>query len=797
MKGVLFLILFAACSLNGFSQSDPDKEIIVYFADGIQRTAANRHSTIRSNAISSVLNFFSMDSTALTCAFPRFDEKDTIRYSEDGAVVKEMNLSRVFRLRVPNGIDREKVIERLKRLPEVVFADLNGRIEDESYSKNSWIPPTEDDYYQHQWSLKNTGQHGGRVGADINAEAAWSVFTGSSSTVIGIIEAQGADLYHPDLQSKVIGASSDHSGSGIGNSHSSHVAGIAAAATNNFEGIAGVDWNARMIIKAIGSGEVNDDVTVYAKITQAVDAQAKILNHSWKTIPIGRYSTLIRAALAYASRYGRCTNVVATGNTGETGNVVQYPSGFEQAIIAVAATDRNDLRASFSSYQSYLDLVAPGKDITSCNYSTQPFVNNCADGSRMTGYWCESGTSQAAPHVTGVASLMLGYKPSLEHEDIENILKLSSDKVRTDVYTYNSSGFNSQMGYGRINARKALDFLRSPYTLQQRSETGGTDLGPSSLPNIIFIGTTNSAMQRHAFVHEVRRTVTFSPTQNPIVWGRGAATTGAKTEIYNGQQYLYDMGWCEVVPGTVTATSAVLRTYCYYVIPPLAPAYWYPTAPANVTFNYTVLGTPIPLSADIEGPSCVNKGQSGTWTAFVSGGTGSYTYSWTRNGVFVGSGASVTLTVNLNFTLGLTVTSGSETVVRSQYVTTCSGGGGGGCENAAIEAGSLVPPCFAKTIGKETEIPREFDLSQNYPNPFNPTTTIRFALPEQANATLRIYNLQGQLVRTLFGHYLGAGYYDSVWNGNDDAGKEVASGVYVYRLEAGRFIQSKKMTLVK
>ena len=93
--------------------------------------------------------------------------------------------------------------------------------------------------------------------------------------------------------------------------------------------------------------------------------------------------------------------------------------------------------------------------------------------------------------------------------------------------------------------------------------------------------------------------------------------------------------------------------------------------------------------------------------------------------------------------------------------------------------------------------PDQFELSQNYPNPFNPSTTIRFAIPENANVKLSIYNLLGQQVATLFNGDMSAGYHSVDWNG-----KQVSSGIYFYTIDATgssgkKFISTKKMILLK
>ena len=93
--------------------------------------------------------------------------------------------------------------------------------------------------------------------------------------------------------------------------------------------------------------------------------------------------------------------------------------------------------------------------------------------------------------------------------------------------------------------------------------------------------------------------------------------------------------------------------------------------------------------------------------------------------------------------------------------------------------------------------PTEFTLEQNYPNPFNPTTVIRFTLPEAASVTLRVYNMSGQLVRTLVSGSLDAGQQSIQWDGNDSNNNKVASGMYLYQITAGSFMQSRKMILMK
>ncbi len=102
-------------------------------------------------------------------------------------------------------------------------------------------------------------------------------------------------------------------------------------------------------------------------------------------------------------------------------------------------------------------------------------------------------------------------------------------------------------------------------------------------------------------------------------------------------------------------------------------------------------------------------------------------------------------------------------------------------------------------FGKDRTQPKSFSLSQNFPNPFNPCTSISFSGPESFSdrVSIKIYNLRGCLVRNLIDEVREAGSYSVFWDGTDDSGRQVSSGVYIYRLQAGEFVQTRKMVLLK
>ncbi|MCB0315264.1 MAG: T9SS type A sorting domain-containing protein, partial [Calditrichaeota bacterium] len=94
-------------------------------------------------------------------------------------------------------------------------------------------------------------------------------------------------------------------------------------------------------------------------------------------------------------------------------------------------------------------------------------------------------------------------------------------------------------------------------------------------------------------------------------------------------------------------------------------------------------------------------------------------------------------------------------------------------------------------------IPEVFSLGQNYPNPFNPTTSIQVAVPEKALVTLEIYDITGRKIQTLLNDEQEPGVYTVSWDGTNQFGEKVSSGIYFYRMAAGKFIQTRRMMLLK
>ncbi|MBN2413019.1 T9SS type A sorting domain-containing protein, partial [candidate division KSB1 bacterium] len=116
---------------------------------------------------------------------------------------------------------------------------------------------------------------------------------------------------------------------------------------------------------------------------------------------------------------------------------------------------------------------------------------------------------------------------------------------------------------------------------------------------------------------------------------------------------------------------------------------------------------------------------------------------------------------------------------------------------AATTVDGLFTVSEGNAINKENEIPKEFSISQNYPNPFNPSTKIKYSLPQNSQVNITIYNINGKVVETIINNFQMQGTYEINWQGTDNENHKVPSGIYFYRIEAGHFIEIRKMTLVK
>lgn len=267
----------------------------------------------------------------------------------------------------------------------------------------------------------------------IRAPQGWEMSTGSSSVTIAIVDT-GIDLTHPDLAGKLAGGIDIVNGDSTpqdDNGHGTHVAGIAAALSNNGAGVAGVSWGARLMpIKVLNAAGNGTYAGVADGIIWAADHGAQIINLS---LGGSNSSQVLQDAVDYAVSQGVII-VAASGNTGS--NFVLYPAHYSN-VIAVAATDSSNARASFSNYGPEVDLSAPGASI----YSTVPG-----------GYGYLNGTSMATPYVSGLAAILFGIPGNGSAAAI-------TQQMESSALDLGLSGWDEFYGYGLIQMDAAIGIV--------------------------------------------------------------------------------------------------------------------------------------------------------------------------------------------------------------------------------------------------------------------------------------------------------------------------------------------------
>jgi hypothetical protein len=520
-------------------------------APTLRHGASVQQSDVRSERLRTTLE--SINTRSIARAFPDWQEMDSIAYNCIGQRVRRPNFHRVFTLTFASEREADEAIKKLSELPAVLYVEKHSRP-----ILNS------DPYYLdgRQWHLRNDGRNGGIVGADIGAEWAWSIFTGSPDIIIGIFDS-GVETDHEEFAGKATG---NHPvGSGPYHGHGTQVAGMAAAWGNNQKGGRGLDWNAQIrsyrIFQSCGD-YLKDNVAANA-IVNAVDQGVHVLNHSWS---FSLLSTVMRQAFAYAYKMNRIS-VSTMGRVGQTD--FAFP-GALHTVIAVGSTTNRDIRSGFSPMGNHIDVVAPGENVFTTNVG---------------GYTTTRGTSFSAPLVSGLASLLKGYRPELFNDDIQQIIRLSADKVPA----MNGADFTTAYGYGRINAGRALEMVRDG-NISHLTTIGGTVYGTPVFYQAQLMGNPNlpsAPMFRYMVQrHEVRKTVNFPIVFSRIraAWGRGVGTTGWSMANPN-----YGEGFCEVV--SFSPNHVTLKTYVYQVWDITMTNFlgWYPAAPNNVVFAYTIL----------------------------------------------------------------------------------------------------------------------------------------------------------------------------------------------------------------
>jgi len=425
MKKTLLLILVQIfiCTLiyaGGIipPRQDPDNpewvndEILVKFKDDVELQISSNRGILETgiNSLNDLNNKWQVSEMekVFKTEEKRTETKTIKTYT--GEIIEVPQLFNIYKMKLPDNTDVEKAVEDFEKNPNVEYAEPN-------FIARICVIPDDPDYSQ-QWGLPA-----------IQAPEAWDIETGDSTVVIGIIDT-GVDYGHPDLTDKMVSNGYDFVNNDDDamddNGHGSHVAGIAAATTNNALGIAGVAWNCKILpVKVLQSNGYGTYSDVASGVNYAANNGAKVINLS-----LGGYSASYVLKDALENAYITSVIVAAAGNHIPPFSVEDYPH-YPAAwpfVIGVEAGVTGGGRAGFSNYDPNgptftnnglnYEVRAPGVNI----YSTIPLFHP-----HTYSYASWNGTSMAAPFVTGTVALVRSHFSDWSNELIMGQLIYCSD----------------------------------------------------------------------------------------------------------------------------------------------------------------------------------------------------------------------------------------------------------------------------------------------------------------------------------------------------------------------------------
>lgn len=357
---------------------------------------------------------------------------------------------------VPAGKESQ-LIQALSQNPAVEYAELDQPV----------TASTNDPFYKYQYALENVGQAftnnygtlstnpvtpsridvaGGTTDADVDAAEAWTKATGNNEIKVAVLDS-GVDGNHEDISSRVVAranfsSSSTQPGEVIAEDHyghGTHMTGTVAAIADNGVGVAGVCPKCTILAgKVLNDSGVGSSSSLANGIDWAVNNGAKVINMSLGV----RASRTLEAAVNNAWSKG-VVLVAAAGNGGNQAQI--YPAGYPN-VIAVAATDNNDVKASFSTYgASWVDIAAPGVNVYS-TFPNHPFYLE-KPNNRSRNYDIGNGTSVSSAIVSATAALAWSTNPTADAATIRTKVQSTADPIK---------GTNTYWANGRVNTYKAV-----------------------------------------------------------------------------------------------------------------------------------------------------------------------------------------------------------------------------------------------------------------------------------------------------------------------------------------------------
>lgn len=367
-------------------------------------------------------------------------------------------------IKVPVGKELH-LIDALSRNPVVEYAELDQVV----------IAATDDPFFGRQYALHNGGQSftnnftepgtdpyikrvdiaEGALDADVDAVEAWGTATGldsaGNSIKVAILDSGVANV-HDDIAPQVVGYANFVSGDTKEDpnanpedkyGHGTHVAGIVAAKADNSLGVAGVCPACGILdVKVLNDSGSGSSSVIANGISWAANNGAKVINMS-----LGQRVSSRTLEAAVNNAWSKGAVIVAAA--GNNGTQAQFYPGAYTNVIAVAATDNNDVKASFSTYGKWVDVAAPGVSVFS-TFPNHPFVLG-SQNNRSQGYDIGSGTSMASPIVAAVAALVWDTPAGISNASVREKVQSSAEKI---------NGTGTQWKHGRVNACDAVGCVR-------------------------------------------------------------------------------------------------------------------------------------------------------------------------------------------------------------------------------------------------------------------------------------------------------------------------------------------------
>jgi thermitase len=461
-SGVLGLLFFLSLSAQHTASYAPDR-IIIKFRDNV-KTEISENSR-------GIIMFNLPDLDALNATYGCASVSELSRGSNS------KQFSSIYLLTFKEMVNIPEIIKKYINTGYFIYAEPDYKGFINGMAGNDSIMPN-DTWFSRQWSLYNNGTFGFpgvKMDADIDMTEGWTIEQGDSNIIVGIIDT-GVKFDHPELSGRIWHNYEETPGNGIDDDnntyiddtrgwdfanndndpaddegHGTNVTGIIGANGNNSIGYAGVDWNCKlMILKGINSSNWGYYSWWIGGINYAVNKGADVINMS---VGGTDASQALEDAVSSAIQSGV---VVVACMMNNNSNVTCYPAAC-LGVIAVGSTDPDDNRShpffwdpnSGSNYGPHISVVAPGNYIYGLDYQSNTNYST---------YW--GGTSQATPHVAGLASLLRAQNPGKTPAQIKTIIENSAeDQVGEPVE--DTPGWDQYYGWGRVNAYAALQTTQS------------------------------------------------------------------------------------------------------------------------------------------------------------------------------------------------------------------------------------------------------------------------------------------------------------------------------------------------